>query len=268
MTSTTPARVEPRGVIQELVRRYEPIITNLLDGTGIGVDTYRAWFGNATRQNEDLWKCVPETVLGAVLRSAHVGLAPNTGDNLCWIIPRKNTKHGGRLEANYQIGYGGVMELCRRAMPGTRFEGRPVYPNDVFDPGYSDDKPFRHVEAHRRRPPKERGGPAVEWYVRAFFPPPAQGIQTHSLRRDDVEHHRQFSSAPDSPMWTQHYDAAALKTVVLDMRRWLPNTPVLSRAVAAEQGPQDIREIGHDEGDESGETAELDPPDTESEPES
>ena len=44
-------------------------------------------------------------------------------------------------------------------------------------------------------------------------------------------------------MWSKSYDAAALKSVVLDMRRWLPSTPHLVVAPAADGAVLDVRDM-------------------------
>lgn len=234
-----PARVTPEGAIRAVLERYKPVIAKLLAGTGVSEETFLAWTANACRATPKLWECVPETVLGAALRCAQIGLAPNDGRNLCWLIPRKDKNLGGRLAAHFQLGYGGVLELARRAAPGVRFEGRIVYPNDVFDPGWSDDKPFRHVPYLARG--KDRGGDARAWYVVATWPD--GGRQVQIVDRDEVERRRAFSSAPDSDMWTRSYDSAALKTAVLAMGRWLPATPQLGRAQQLADGLHDVRDM-------------------------
>ena len=65
----------------------------------------------------------------------------------------------------------------------------------------------------------------------------------HALDRDHVEYHRGFSKQRDGEMWTKSYDAAALKSVVLDMKRWLPLTPQLALAQAADGTVVDVRDI-------------------------
>jgi recombinational DNA repair protein RecT len=79
--------------------------------------------------------------------------------------------------------------------------------------------------------------------VRVTYPDGRE--QIHALDRDAVEYHRSFSKQPDGDMWSKSYDAAALKSVVLDMKRWLPNSRQLSEAIAADDQVYDVREMDH-----------------------
>lgn len=234
MTNIAPA-VAPTEAISHVLNRYKPIIAKLLAGTTTNEETFVAQIANALRSTPKLWSCEPETVLGAALRCAQLALPPNAGDNLSWIIPYKTT-------ATFQLGYGGVMELARRAAPGLTFEGRPVYPNDLFDVDFGRTPPLKHKPAiSRGARGMTRGDDAYAWYVLARYPDGREHL--HVLNHADVEYHRSFSKQPDGEMWSKSYDAAALKSVVLDMRRWLPTSPQLSVAVAADGAVHDVRDM-------------------------
>lgn len=225
-------QLTPQQAIKHSLDRYRPVFSKLLAGTGVNEETFAAQIANACRATPKLWTCAPETVLGAALRCAQLGLAPNDPRNLAWIIPYGN-------EATFQIGYGGIMELARRAMPGLRFDGRPVYPNDEFDVDYGKPEPLTHRPAVALR--QERGGDAFAWYVRAVYP--NGDIQIHVLDREGVEYHRGFSKQKNGGMWKDSYDAAALKSVVLDMKRWLPSSAQLAAGLASDDVVLDVREV-------------------------
>jgi recombination protein RecT len=229
--ANTPATLTPKQAIQQQLKTYAPVIEKLLTGTGISQETFVAQIANAYRAQPNLWKCQPETVLGASLRCAQLGLAPNDARNLAWIIPYGQT-------AQFQLGYGGVMELARRAVPGLRFDGRPVYPNDEFDLDYGKADPLTHRPSVVRG--MDRGGDAYAWYVRAVYPDGA--VQIHVLDREGVEYHRKFSKQQNGDLWTKSYDAAALKSVVLDMKRWLPSSTQLVAAFASDEQVIDVRQ--------------------------
>lgn len=236
----TPATVEQVALIKAELKKYSAVVEQLLARSEVSAPEFLNWIANACRTTPELWKCQPETVIGAALRCAQLNLAPNDGNSLAWIIP-----YGGK--ASFQLGYGGVIELARRAVPGLRFDGRPVYPGDLFSLDYGRTPPLKHVPYHSRRPPKAKGGDAVLWYVRATYPDGTE--QVNALDRDGVEYHHRFSKQPDGMLWTKSYDAAALKSVVLDMRRWLPHTVALTRAIAADGATVDVRSM-HEEAPE------------------
>jgi recombination protein RecT len=231
-------KVSPQAAIRDKLDQYRGVITKLLAGTGITEETFVAQIANALRANPDLWKCTPETVLGAALRCAQLGLAPNDPRNLASIIPYKNV-------ATFQLGYGGVMELARRAVPGLRFDGHTVYPNDEFDVDYGRPDPVKHKPAVAMR--LGRGGEAYAWWVRATWPSGAEQVQV--LDQEGVEYHRKFSKQPNGKMWTESYDAAALKSCVMDMKRWLPSSAQLVAGFASDDRVVDVRTIAADIAD-------------------
>lgn len=230
--SQQAAQVTPQQAIKHSLDRYRPVFSKLLEPTGINEETFAAQIANACRATPKLWTCAPETVLGAALRCAQLGLAPNDPRNLAWIIPYGK-------EAQFQLGYGGVMELARRAMPGLRFDGRPVYPNDDFDLDYGAAQQMTHRPAVVKQ--MDRGGEAYAWYVRAIFPDGQE--QVHLLDREGVEYHRKFSKQKSGGMWSDSYDAAALKSVVMDMKRWLPSSAQLVAGLASDEEVLDVREV-------------------------
>lgn len=226
-----PANVSGADAIKQKLEIYAPVIDKLLVGTGVSMETFKAQLANAYRAQPKLWLCTTETVLGASLKAAQLGLAPNDARNLCWIIP-----YG--TDAQFQLGYGGVMELARRAVKGLKFDGHAVHPNDDFDLDYGRAEPLTHRPAVAKK--MARGGEAYAWYVRATFPDGS--VQIHAVDKDQVEYHRSFSKMKNGDMWTKSYDAAALKTCVLDMKRWLPSSPQLVAAISADEEAFDVRQ--------------------------
>jgi len=250
--TTTPAQapaVAQRDAIVQILNRYKPVIGRLLARYDVGEETFVAQIANAMRATPELWKCEPETVLGAALRCAQLAMPPNDGNNLCWIIPYRD-RASGQQHATFQLGYGGVLELARRANPGIVFDGHAVYPGDEFDIDLGKAEPLTYRPAFARRDAngRRRGRASREayaWWVRARYPDGR--VHVHALDRADVEYHRGFSKQPDGQMWTKSYDAAALKSVVLEMKRWLPVTPQLALAQAADGAVVDVRDLDPDQ---------------------
>lgn len=226
----------PRQEIQHKLNEYRPVIAKLLTDTGITEETFVAQVANALRAVPQLWECQPESVLGAALRCAQLGLAPNDARNLAWILPYNR-------QAQFQLGYGGVMALARRAVPGMRFDGRAVFPNDEFDVDYGKAEPLTHKPAVALHLP--RGGEAFAWYVRATYPDGLTQIEV--LDREGVEYHRSFSKQPNGQMWTKSYDSAALKSCVMQMKRWLPSSTQLTAGFASDDRVIDVRTMDRED---------------------
>lgn len=233
--AAVPARVSPQRAVKQQLEMYRPVIAALLP-SHISEQHFIATVANACRKNPDLWRCDQTTILAGALRAAQLGLELNDERNLCYLIPR-----GGK--AVFQLGYGGAMELARRATPGLRFNGDVVHANDEFEEISGSEPRLHHRKALTDR------GEAIAWYVVAFFPDGSK--QWVVLDRAGVEYHRSFSAQPNGKMWSDSYDAAALKSCVHALKRWLPSSPELAMAQRSDDQVITMAEMAAevDEGD-------------------
>lgn len=239
--SGPPAQVTPRQALTSVVRQNRVTIERLLRPTGIEVETFLAQLDVAVRQTPALLACDIDSVLGGMLQSARYGLAPNDGQNLAWLLPRKVQ---GRQVAIWQLGYEGVIALAQRN--GVAFSGEAVFPGDLFEVDLANPETLRHVPAYARKPTRKRGDEAFAWWVKASYPDGRSVV--HVLDRGQVErNHRQHSDAPNSPMWTKWFDAGALKSVVKEMRKYLPTVPALTSALAADGVDFSLHEMAEDQ---------------------
>lgn len=260
--SGPPAEVTPRQALTSVVRQNRTTIDRLLRPTGVDAETFVAQLDVAVRQTPALLGCDIDSVLGGMLQSARYGLAPNTDQNLSWILPRKVQ---GRQVAVWSLGYEGVIALAQRN--GVAFTGAAVFPGDLFVLDLACPETLSHVPAYARKPSRKRGEEAFVWWVRASYPDGR--IFVHALDRGQVERdHRRHSDAPNSPMWTKWFDAGALKSVVKEMRKYLPTVPALASAMAAEGAVFDLQEMAQDHVEVDPQDLEVGPPDEpETEPE-
>lgn len=110
---------------------------------------------NAITRNKKLAQCTDLSILNALATCGAFGLEPNTPLGQCHIIPYRNKHNGGKLEANFQMGYQGLIELARRA--GTTIRCGAIHENDevliregfneAFDISYSIFKPRGEIVA-------------------------------------------------------------------------------------------------------------------------
>lgn len=228
----TAAKVTPAQAIKHQLDFYSPVILDLLGSDPKAMTRFKATIANACRTTPELLRCEPATVVAAALRCAQLNLEPNDSRNLCWILP-----YAGK--ASWQLGYGGVLELARRAEPGLITQGSPVYPNDEFDIDLGRAKPLIHRPHWATGKPQ--GGDAFAWYIRLLY---ADGREfVHGLGPERVEYHRSFSKQPNGQMWSKSYDAAALKSVVMDMKRFLPQSAELNQAMSSDDRVLTIDEV-------------------------
>ena len=127
---------------EQVWKNYEKTVMSLLvNKYGISVEEFMANAVNSVRKNPDLLKCTPKSLFGAMLLSAECGLKFNTPSQHAYIIPYKG-------EAQFQIGYQGLIEIMYRNPKVMKIDGQAVFENDTFDYGYGltpylTHKPFR-----------------------------------------------------------------------------------------------------------------------------
>jgi recombination protein RecT len=106
--------------------KYQKSIASLLQGKyGIGKDEFLVSAFQAIKKTPKLLMCNVESLFGAILLSAEMKLKFNTPENHAYIIP-----YG--TEANFQIGYQGLIELMYRSPRVRRIIAEPVFSKDEF----------------------------------------------------------------------------------------------------------------------------------------
>jgi recombination protein RecT len=184
------------------------------------------------RRQAGLAECDAMSFLGALMTCAQLGLEPGPLGH-AWIIPRKNPDTRVK-EAHFQLGYKGAIELARRSGQLAKITARTVYQNE-FDQGQFEVVYEGALERLTHKPILigERGNPILYYAISKLVS--GEEIFT-PLRPEDVEtrHRRRPQAMPDSPAWKNDYESMAWKSCIVEQRRWLPQSPELERAVAAD----------------------------------
>jgi len=182
------------------------------------------------RRTPALAEVVPASFLGALMTCAQLGLEPGPLGHV-WIIPRKNSDTK-ELEAHFQLGYKGAIELARRSGQLAKITARTVYRNE-YDTGKFSVVYEGAAENLRHEPILigDRGEPVL--YYAAARLTSGEDIFT-PLTPDEVEtrHRRRPQAMPDSPAWRNDYQSMAWKSCIVEQRRWLPQSPELEKAVS------------------------------------
>lgn len=187
------------------------------------------------RTNPKLKICSPESLLGAVMQCAQLGLEPTILGH-AYLIPYKNKKkdeHGKELgwvdECQFQIGYKGLIELARRTGQVSSLMAQAVHENDTFEYEYGINEKLRHVPADGDR------GQVVKYYAYAKFKD--GGYSFLVMSRQDIYIHRdKFSKSKDRQgnhygPWVDHFDEMAKKTVLKALMKYMPISIEFQRAM-------------------------------------
>lgn len=197
-----------------------------------------------------LQRCTVQSIIKAAGISASLGLDIDMR-GLAWLVPYKN-KDTGALEASFQIGYLGLVELAYRSGKVKAISAHCVYESEADNVRitrengrYSVHHPFSY---------KEPSGKMIAVYATAEVE--GFGSFTEVLRVDEVEKVRRGGKAPNSPAWTQHFEAMAKKTAIRRLAKFLPKSIAedFTRAAAADE-KQDIIDVPSSRFERPAETA-------------
>ena len=159
------------------------------------------------RQNPKLAKCSQESLLGALMVSAQLGLEPGVLGQ-CYLIPY------GR-ECQFQIGYKGMIELLRRSGQLKDIYAYSVYENDEFEMTYGLNRDLKH------KPNLQNKGNFIGCYCVAVLKDDARAFEY--MTKEEIEAHgKKFSKTYGNGPWKTDFEAMAHKTVVKKMLKWLP----------------------------------------------
>ena len=181
----------------------------------------------AMNTNPQLKECSAESFLGAMMAAAQLGLEPNTQLGQAYIIPYKNK---GKQEAQFQIGYKGLIDLAYRSGEVTMIQAHVVYENDDFDYELGLDPKLKHVPAK-----SNRGEPV---YVYAIFKTKSGGEGFECMSMDDVKSHAaRYSQAYNSSYspWKTNFEEMAKKTVLKRVLKYAPLKSDFIRGVAQDE---------------------------------
>ena len=169
---------------------------------------------SAVSVNPKLASCTPDSFLGAMMSAAQLGLEPNTALGQAYILPYNNH---GKLEAQFQLGYKGLIDLAYRSGEVEVVQAHIVYENDDFECNYGLEPTLKHTPAD-----KDRGEPTK---VYAVFKTKSGGFGFEVMSMDDVRKHAskysQSYGSSYSP-WKTNFEEMAKKTVLKRVLKYAP----------------------------------------------
>lgn len=202
---TTVVEKKPKTII-DLVQSSKNQFANALP-KHINTDRFVRIAITTIRLNPKLAQCSQESLLGALMVSAQLGLEPGTLGQ-CYLIPY------GR-ECQFQIGYKGMIELLRRSGQLKDIYAYSVYENDDFEITYGLDRNLIH------KPNLANKGNFLGCYCVAILKDGAKAFEY--MTKEEIEAHaKKFSKTFGNGPWKTDFEAMSHKTVVKKMLKWLP----------------------------------------------
>jgi recombination protein RecT len=214
------------GKAQAYLKAMTPAITEALPKSK-GMDAERLSRITLTtmKQNPKLLECSIESLLGAVLQSAQLGLEPNLLGS-CYFIPYKGV-------VSFQIGYKGLLDLVTRAGGVVSIVAQEVRKGDKFHYEYGRNETLVHVPA-----PFEQRGEIEYFYAYANLKNGGfvfQVMHVSEIEKIRNEHSMAYRFDQKNSIWVKHYEAMANKTVIKRLIKYLPISVDIQQAVAHDE---------------------------------
>ena len=205
---SNPTVREKGEKVKELMVRASNDAKPILEQIGMSPEAFARVAFNAVLTNPKILDCEPQSLRRAVLECAQRGLLPD-GDSAA-IIPRKG-------KATFQIGYKGMCDLARRAIPGCGIRTQVVTNKDewVYKEGLT------LVLDHERDPmtwPDESN--VIAAYAVVEMP---SGVkESEVMLRCDIDHIRKNYAHASSEAWAKEFAEQCKKTVLRRLGKRLP----------------------------------------------
>lgn len=182
---------------------------------------------SALSVNPKLGACTPASFLGAMMTSAQLGLEVNTPLGQAYVLPYNNH---GVMEAQFQLGYKGLIDLAYRSGEVEVIQAHIVYENDKFECSYGLQPKLNHEPADG-----DRGEPIK---VYAVFKTKSGGFGFETMSMEDVRKHAaKYSKAYNTSYspWKTNFEEMAKKTVLKKVLKYAPLKSDFVRAAVQDE---------------------------------
>lgn len=212
--------------LKNLITKMKPQIAAALPSV-ITPERFTRMVLTTLSTNPKLQECSPQSFMGAMMQAAQLGVEPNTPLGQAYLIPYRNK---GQMEAQFQLGYKGLIDLAYRSGEITSISAHEVCENDEFEYELGLDEKMKHKPALKDR------GEVILYY--AVFRTKSGGSGFAVMSVEDVKKHMQkFSQAARggfSP-WSTNFDEMAKKTVIKKVLKYAPIKTEFVRAMGADE---------------------------------
>ncbi len=212
---------DPAATVRQMLLRMGPEIQKALP-KHMDADRLARISLTVIRQTPKLLECTPVSLMAAIMQAAQLGLEPGLLGH-CYIIPYKK-------EATFQIGYKGMIDLCRRSGDFQSIYAHEVHENDYFEYCYGLHKDLKH------KPAMDERGNVIGYY--ACYHLKDGGYDFMFMSKSDVEVHRaRYSPAWNkgfSP-WATEFDEMAKKTVIKKLLKYAPVSIEIQKQIAQDE---------------------------------
>lgn len=227
----------PKKSMMALIQTMKPQIEKALPSVLTG-ERFTRMVLTALSTTPQLAECTPASFMGAMMQAAQLGVEPNTPLGQAYLIPYRNH---GKLEAQFQLGYKGLIDLAYRSGEIADISAREVHESDEFDYEYGTNEHLYHKPARGER------GPVTEYYGiwRSKNGVPHFEVMTVKDMKEYAKKYSKAASSSYSP-WSTNFDAMAKKTVLKKALKYAPLKTEFVRGVAADGTIKSFKDASSD----------------------
>lgn len=222
------APVKPK-TLRELFNN--PIIkTKIEQLVGKNSATFATSVMQIANSNTMLRTADPTSIFNAACMAATLNLPLQNGLGFAYIVPFKNNKER-KVEAQFQIGYKGFIQLAQRSGQFKRLVALPVYKNQLLKKDFINGFEFDWEQ----EPEKDENPIGYYAYFKLVNDFSAELYMSHD---DIVKHAQRYSQTfkKGFGVWHDNFEAMALKTVTkLLLSKQAPLSVEMQQAVLADQ---------------------------------
>lgn len=216
--------MHPVVAMRDRLNEVTPLVARGLPKIGMSAEEFVACAFQAFRANPLLWKCRRDSVLGAFIKAAFLGLKVDVAGQ-CWVLPYGE-------DAQLIIGYRGMFDITMRSPRVAKIVVHEVWPNDLFDVEFAEERVVHRPWYARtdRRFADPGGDHPVYVYCRTWLVHPTREVAVDPtvtvLTQKQVYDRRARSSSwrrdPSKSPWTTDEVPMFLKTAIRAAWRTLP----------------------------------------------
>lgn len=171
------------------------------------------------RKNQQLMSCSISSIAGGMLQAGMLNLDFNPNTGYCYLVPYYN-KETRNYEAQFQLGYRGMIELINRSGEIKELYAECVYKGDEFTVEYGLNRSLSHV-------PKFGSKSANDiTFVYAVAKTKSDGLYFVILTRPEIEKLRMRSPMQKETelkgAWKTDYEAMAKAKAIKQLAKFLP----------------------------------------------
>lgn len=239
------AKVDVRARIEKLTPEFQRAMPRGREAAQLVRDAL-----TCLRTTKDLDKCGTDSILGALMTCAQLGLRPGVLGQ-AYVLPfwdRNGNDGRGGHTATLVVGYQGLIDLALRSGRLDDLIARTVYDDDVFDIDYGLDSRLVHKPAMFRDGYIE--DPNCEPSARAYYAVVRYrggGSAFWAMSRIQVERHaKRYSKQKDRDgnlrgPWKNEFDGMGMKTCIRQLAKFMPKSPEFHALLQGIQVDEGVR---------------------------